>query len=409
MPSITDRLRSLGVKKGTDGLPPPKARNVFPIEETVPGRLLDTQGGSTFVAENIFPSQYIHGQVGLSFHTPLRVIAEWAGADEITNHSLIDFAFLDTETSGLAGGTGTFAFLVGVGRFLGQDFQLAQFFMRDPLEEPALLLALEDFLAPCKTVVTFNGKSFDGPLLTTRYTLQGWPSPMRRLAHIDLLHLARRLWRDRLPSRTLSNLEVQILGAQRSDEEIPGWMIPQMYFDFLRDGDARPLKRVFYHNEMDVVSMAALLNLISRLLETPGNNEVIPGSDQAAMGRLYEELGYLDLAERAYQSSLAGDLSPELRMKTLLNLAGLYKRQEIFLHALPLWEQAAGEGQIEAFIELAKYYEHRTRDLSAAQYWAQAAEQIINTPGFPAQERNHWQEELDHRLERLSKKAGSNQ
>src|SRR4030067_1036414 len=141
--------------------------------------------------------------------------------------------------------------------------------MRDPFEEPAMLLALEEFLAPCKTLVTFNGKSFDAPLLTTRYTLQGWPSPMGRMAHIDLLHLARRLWRDRLPSRTLSNLEVQILGAQRSEEEIPGWMIPQMYFDFLRDGDARPMKRVFYHNEMDVLSMAALLNLVVNLLENP--------------------------------------------------------------------------------------------------------------------------------------------
>jgi hypothetical protein len=406
MPSITDRLKSLGVKKGSEGLPPPKIRSAFPIEEIIPGRLFETQGVSTFVAENVFSSQYIHGQVGLRIHTPLRVIAEWAGADEISLNTLTDFAFLDTETSGLAGGTGTFAFLVGVGRFLGQDFQLAQFFMRDPLEEPTLLLALEEFLAPCKTVVTFNGKSFDGPLLTTRYTLQGWTSPMRRMAHIDLLHLARRLWRDRLPSRTLSSLEVHILGARRSDEEIPGWMIPQMYFDYLRDGDARPMKRVFYHNEMDVVSMAALLNLMSCLLEIPANEEIIPGSDQAAMGRLYEDLGYLDLADRAYESSLSSDLSPELRMKTLLNLAALRKRRGDDLHALPLWEQAAGEGQIEAFIELAKYYEHRARDLAAANYWAQAALQIVNAPGFPAQQRKYWQEELDHRLERLGKKAG---
>jgi hypothetical protein len=370
---------------------------------------VDTTGGSAFLTENFFSSNYTHGQVGLQIQTPLRVIADWAGSDNISLNILNDFAFLDTETSGLAGGTGTFAFMVGVGRFVEQDFHLVQFFMRDPFEEPAMLLALEEFLAPCKTLVTFNGKSFDAPLLTTRYTLQGWPSPMGRMAHIDLLHLARRLWRDRLPSRTLSNLEVQILGAERSEEEIPGWMIPQMYFDFLRDGDARPLKRVFYHNEMDVLSMAALLNLVANLLENPEGEKNIPASDKAAMGRLYEDIGYLDLADQAYMDSLNADLSPELRMKTILCLAALRKRRGNYTLAIPLWEQAAGEGYVEAFVELAKYYEHRAKDLGAALYWTHAASHLIGAPGFPSLDRANWQEELKRRLERLIKKTGENQ
>jgi uncharacterized protein YprB with RNaseH-like and TPR domain len=198
MPSLSDRLKSLGVQKGADNLPSQKPPITFPIEDVVAGRILDNTGGSTFLTENIFTSSYKHGRVGLLIQTPLQVIAEWAGSVAISQNTLNDFAFLDTETSGLAGGTGTFAFLVGVGRFVDQDFHLVQFFMRDPFDEPAMLLALEEFLAPCKTLVTFNGKSFDAPLLTTRYTLQGWRSPLKSMEHIDLLHLARRLWRDRL-------------------------------------------------------------------------------------------------------------------------------------------------------------------------------------------------------------------
>lgn len=409
MPTLADRLKSLGVKKGAENLPPPKPHTVFAIEDVVAGRLVTKTGGSTFLCENCFTSDYIHGQVGLQFQTPLHVIAEWAGSKDISQNRLDDFAFLDTETSGLAGGTGTFAFLVGVGRFIGQDFQLVQFFMRDPFEEPAMLLALEEFLAPCKTLVTFNGKSFDAPLLATRYTLQGWPSPMNNMSHIDLLHLARRLWRDRLPSRTLGNLEVQILGAKRSEEEIPGWMIPQMYFDFLRDGDARPLKRVFYHNEMDVLSMAALLNLVTNLLEDPQGERNTPASDRAAMGRLYEDLGYLDLADQYYTASLNAGLPAELRLKTILALAALRKRRGDHSRSLPLWVQAAGEACVEAHIELAKYYEHRVKDIAAALYWTQAASTLISAPGFPPTERVLWHEELEHRLERLLKKHGGNQ
>jgi hypothetical protein len=408
MPTLADRFKSLGVKKGIDNFPAPAPRVSIPIEDIITGRFINTSGGTTFLTKNLFPITYKHGHVSLQVLTPLKVIAEWAGSESITQNIINDFAFLDTETSGLAGGTGTFAFLVGVGRFIEQEFHLSQFFMRDPLEEQALLLALEEFLMPCKTLVTFNGKSFDAPLLTTRYTLQGWSSPLKHMAHIDLLHLSRRLWRDRLPSRTLSNLEVQILGAKRSDEEIPGWMIPQMYFDYLRNGDARPLKRVFYHNEMDVLSMAALLNLLASLLEYPMGGKNIPASDQAAIGRLYEELGYLDNAELHYQACLEAGLPGELRIKTILDLAALRKRRNDYHNALPLWEQAASEGNVDACIELAKYYEHKAKDFSCALSWAQAARNMIDSPGYSGLERLAREGEIHHRLTRLISKVEGN-
>src|SRR4030066_1011057 len=301
MPTLSDRLKTLGVKVGAKDLPPPRLTHSFPVEEIVAGRFLETGNGRTYLIEEDFPSSYIHGQVGLQIANAPRTIAEWAGDLKIAEQNPESLVFLDTETSGLAGGTGTFAFLVGAGRYTRDGFHLVQFFMRDPLEEPALLLALEEFLAPCQTIVSFNGKAFDVALLNTRYIMQGWKSPFNNLAHIDLLHLSRRLWRDRLPSRTLANLEVQILHASRTDDEIPGGMIPQLYFDYLREGDARPLKRVFYHNAMEVVSLAALLNHTSSLLEDPIAHPSSEYIDLAAVARLLEDLGHTERAAELYE------------------------------------------------------------------------------------------------------------
>ena len=407
MPTLSDRLKSLGVQVGAKDLPPPRPAKTFPVEEIVAGRFVDTGNGSTYLIEQDFPVDYIHGQIGLRISTRPFTIAEWAGVVEIAEQDPEDLVFLDTETSGLAGGTGTFAFLVGAGRYTSDGFHLAQFFMRDPLEEPALLLAFEDFIAPCRTIVSFNGKAFDLPLLETRYTMQGWKSPFRDFSHVDLLHLARRLWRDRLPSRTLANLEVQILHANRTDEEIPGWMIPQIYFDYLRDGDARPLQRVFYHNAMDVVSMAALLNHTSALLEHPFTQPATDSIDLAAVARLLEDLGHIAQAAELYQHCLSSDLPDDIHTDTLLRLAMLHKRINNYLAAIPLWEQAASRRRISAYEELAKYYEHHALDLEHALKWTLEALEVIEIAGFPSTETMLWKSEFHHRLQRLQKKLSS--
>jgi uncharacterized protein len=407
MATLSERLKAMGVKIGTQDLPPPEQRKSYPVEEIVAGRFVDTGNGETYVIEEEFPISYIHGQVGLQIANAPRLIAEWAGNQKIAEQDPEALVFLDTETSGLAGGTGTFAFLVGVGRYTPEGFHLAQFFMRDPLEEPALLIALEEFLAPCKTIVSFNGKAFDVPLLDTRYTLQGWKSPFKNLAHVDLLHLARRLWRDRLPSRTLANLEVQILHASRTDEEIPGWMIPQMYFDYLRDGDARPLKRVFYHNAMDVVSLAALLNHTSTLLENPSTQPLSEYIDLAAVARLLEELGHTDKAAELYETCLNAGLPEEIHDDTLYHLSMLHKRKNNYLAAIPLWEQAATRRKIYAYEELAKYFEHHALDLDSALKWTQEALGFIDSSDLPSADIRQWKSEFTHRLERLQRKISS--
>ncbi len=404
MPSLSDRLKSLGVTVGAQNLPPPQPAYPYSIDRVLDGHPASTSQGETYVVEARYPNDYTQGIAPLWVEQPLDAIAAWAREERIRSLDQHAFAFLDTETTGLSGGTGTYAFLIGVGRFEGSEFHLEQFFMRDPLEEPAQLAALEEFLAPCTALVTFNGKAFDVPILTTRFLTHGWRSPLADQVHVDLLHLARRLWRDRLPSRTLPNLEYQILGALRTQEDVPGWMIPQMYFDYLRSGDARPLRSVFYHNAMDVVSLAALFSHTAALLADPLSDRVGHAEDILAMARLFEEQEHYELAIQLYSRGMQADLPEETVINALQRLALIHKRLDNLAAAVTLWEEAARHQHLHAHVELAKYYEHRMQDYDEAIYWTETALSIIEQPGFPAYEKHQWQTELDHRLTRLHRK-----
>jgi uncharacterized protein len=283
-----------------------------------------------------------------------------------------------------------------------KGFHLAQFFMRDPAEEAAQLLAIEEFLAPCETLVTYNGKSFDVPILNTRYITQGCPSPLPQLAHLDLLPLARRLWRERLSSRSLGNVEAVILGARRTQDDVPGWAIPQLYFDYLHTGDAQPLKGVLYHNAVDVLSMAALLNHVSLMLHNPFDSAFENILDLLGIGRLYEGMGQTEAACQAYRRCLEQGLPEEQLWETVQRLSFLYKRAGSYPAALALWELAAGQSHIYAHVELAKYFEHHARDAAAALRWTEAALTCIGRPGFPLHARREWMGPLEHRRQRLA-------
>jgi uncharacterized protein YprB with RNaseH-like and TPR domain len=407
MPTISERLKSLGVHVGTSNLPAPKPlpRADYPIESVLAGEWQVTPYGEVFVVETHYRADFLRGTVKLRNSTPLEMIAAWAREPRLPQLPLEKFAFLDTETTGLAGGSGTYTFLVGLGRFEGETFRLAQFFLRDPAEEPAQLSAIENFLAPCEAIVSFNGKSFDLPLLNARYITNGWPPPLKNTAHIDLLHLARRLWRSRLPSRTLGDLEAKILGATRTERDVPGWMVADLYFDYLHSGDARPLLGVFYHNEMDVVSLAALLNHMAILIEDPLSDSVEHGLDQIAIGKLYADLGYLDKAAEIYQHGLAhDDLQETDYVQALEQLSFIHKRRGDQEAALDLWEQAAQNGQIYAHIELAKVYEHKLQDYEEAIHWTENAIQQLHVSNLSSIELTHWLPELEHRLKRLQRK-----
>ncbi len=405
MPTLSDKLKSLGVKIGAQDLvsKPRTARStVHAIENIVAGHIHATDYGSAFIVETDYSPDYRHGQMGLALTAPLATVADWARDARISECAAEHLLFLDVETTGLAGGTGTFAFLVGIGRFCQAGFRVTQIFMRDPAEEPASLAALRDLLHSPSALVTFNGKSFDIPLLNARYITNRFATPFDSVAHLDLLPLARRLWRDRLESRALGSLEVHILGMARSQDDVPGWLIPQMYFDYLKSGDARPLAHVFYHNAMDIVAMAALLNHMAQMLADPIGFATEHGLDLIALGKLFEDLGRLEDAVALYTRGLTLDV-PELTFRqTVQRLALVQRRRGEMAAALDLWREAARTRQIYAFVELAKHYEHKARDYALAAQWTRDALTVLAKCDL--RERQQWQAELEHRLERLERR-----
>lgn len=423
MPGLSDKLRSLGVKVGAQDLPSPPPSLPDTLEKALDGHGYPTPQGETFLVEAHYPAGQSYGLGELRLTAPMGTLGRWAGESRLAELPPQAYAFLDTETTGLAGGSGTYAFLIGVARFEGDEFHLEQFFMRDPIEEPAQLAAFEEFLAPCQAIVTFNGKAFDVPLLQARFITHGWQPPFSSLAHVDLLFLARRLWRERLPDRSLSNLEWQILRTLRSEEDVPGWMVPRLYFDYLRDGDAQPLKRVFYHNAMDVLSLAALMNHMAALLTDPVQAGSEHGVDLISLARLFEDLGDLDTATNLYIHGLEHEdahterLPDSVLLEAIQRLALIHKRQENFPAAINLWQQAAHHHHLDAHLELAKFYEHRQKDYVEAMYWTQSAidlvETLLSSPGnplsLPLYERRQWLEELHHRLDRLQRKMSAAQ
>jgi len=404
--SLAEKLKSLGVKVGPKVLQSmvQKSGMDVPVQSVVQGSFISTRRGEVFVSEQTYPPGYRHGLTPLRPSVPLLTIGQWARDTHLAELPIETLAFLDTETSGLSGGTGTYAFLVGVGRFIGDSFQLAQFFMRDPSEEPALLEGLMDFLAPCRGLVTFNGKAFDAPLLVTRYLLHSIPVPFTGFSHLDLLPLARRLWRDRLPSRALKYLEENILIAPRSIEEVPGYEIPYLYFDYLRTGNAGPLKGVFYHNAMDVVALAALMNHMATVLHDPLSGKVKHGLDFIAMARLFEDLDRWEDAARLYEHGLETGLSETDFGPAVQRLSALQRRRGDIESAVALWKIAAAKGQVYAHVELAKYFEHHQRDYSEALKWTEQAEKLVSRQDMPRFENRHWMEELEHRRTRLEVK-----
>jgi uncharacterized protein YprB with RNaseH-like and TPR domain len=334
-----------------------------PLEELVEGMRVENEQGEFFLVETSVHLELRHGDVPLSrLHTlDPSTVGVLTAEPELDGFDLRGAAFLDTETTGLAGGAGTAAFLVGVGWVEGERFRVRQYFMRDYHEEGALLHALAAELARFPRLVTFNGKMFDVPLLDARFRLNRARFPLEEVPHLDLLHPARRLWKARLESCRLQSLEAELMGLRRV-RDIPGEEIPQVYFDWVRRRDARMLARVFEHNRQDIVSLAALAVLACQWVEE-GRAE--DPRDVYSLARVLERARLYDRSEAEYRRAL--DLGPgALRGAALLRLAWRAKRAGEHGRAAALWAEAGEAGEPEGWRELAMYHEHRTRDLDAA-------------------------------------------
>lgn len=273
--------------------------------------------------------------------------------------------FLDTETTGMAGGSGTYAFLVGVAWWDAGGLEVEQFFMREHSEEHSLLLALSERMAERRVLVTFNGKSFDWPLLETRYRMTRTIKTSAPRAHLDFLHPARHLWRPRLGSARLPELERHVLGWNRGTD-VMSELIPSIYFDFLRGGAPEPLVPIFHHNQMDLRGLAALATRVLALLTDP-ERQGRDALELFGVSRICERRGDVR-ARQMYERSIVRELPEEAGRKARRSLALLAKRDGDLQRAESLWREMLGASRegLEAYEQLAIHYERRSRDYQAA-------------------------------------------
>ena len=319
--------------------------------------------------------------------------------------------FLDTETTGLMGGTGTYPFLVGVAWWDAGGLEVEQFFMREHSEEHALLVTLAERMAERRVLVTFNGKSFDWPLLETRFRMTRKIAPPIPRAHLDFLHPARNLWRIRLGSVRLAELEKHVLGWNRGADLISA-MIPQYYFDYLRGGSPEPLVQIFLHNQMDLRGLAGLASRILSVLAEPDANGP-DGLELFGVSRICERRGETARARKHYAASIEAELPPETDRAARKSLARLAKRERDYPLALELWNSILGYSRegLEAYEQLAIYYEHELGEAARAAVLVRAALNELPKAGraglLSSAQHRQFRTRFERRLVRLERAENS--
>ncbi len=339
------------------------------LAETLGATVEDTKSGPLLVIRRHHPIDQKYGRASLnqalgfqpSFLQPL-----YPG---LHNHCLRRALFFDTETTGLAGGSGTYAFLVGIGFFQDNSFSTEQLLMRDFSDEPALLAYLEQRLTQYGDLVSFNGKSFDSQLLITRFAMHRRKDPLSHRSHFDMLHFCRRLWKSApFPDCRLETLERLVLRAPRHGD-VPGYLIPELYFQFLRDRNPQPLKGIVEHNRRDLLAMVALCSHVQSLLDLPPEQAAAEHPESLlGLARLWEKLGNWEKCDRYFNLSLANlNQDSESRLQVALEWSRSLKKRKDDL-AAKLWRSVLTRcpGHPEATVELAKWLEHNRKDYRRA-------------------------------------------
>ena len=371
----------------------------FP-EEWLSGREVETEFGRHYESEKLYERHRRHGSIGICDLEALpddllRPISN----DEVAPASPRKWCFLDTETTGLAGGAGTYAFLIGVGRISPEGFRVRQFFMREFGEEASLLAALSEHLKQFDVLITYNGRTYDQPLLETRYRMMRARPPFASLGHLDLLFGARRLWKLRFDSCRLVDLENQILGVER-EGDLPGELIPYVYFEYLRTGEIARLLPIFHHNQVDILTLACLTAIVPLAFHAPDQARFSHGAEMVGLARWWRQAEQNDRALDLFRQAIDRGLPDDLLFRTLWDVACLEKKLKRDLAAVPVFTELArcrNPWRAAALQELAKYYEHRERNYAMALEMTRSALRLEDSPA------------LRRRAARLEKRASAPQ
>lgn len=372
------------------------------ISDIMEGSICNNDNGSYYLIEERYPITYIYGGYNLGKALELNLeLMTTVFRDMDVNHSIKDYLFLDTETTGLSGGTGTVAFLIGVGFFEEDAFVLRQYYMRDYDEEPAMLQGLNELMSRFKGLVTFNGKGFDWNLISTRYTFNRIKISLKNPIHMDLLYPSRRIWKLKFESCRLSNLEEKVLGEFRVDD-VPGALIPGIYFNYLENRDASEIKKVILHNKLDILSMVSLLTKIYSLIENPykesdGEHELY------GIARIFETAGGKNIVINCYETCIKSDNTfvSNTAAKRLIDVCKRNGEYEKMIEYGGFILSTPGFNRVPVMIELAKYYEHKAKDYKKA---FEIVEQAL-TESFNNTINGHlYKDSLNKRKQRIERK-----
>ena len=331
------------------------------------GSIRETGHGPVWMVETVYDEGYLHGKVELSNSIAKSALGYFEPSLDYEEFETTEIAVIDTETTGLAGGTGTYPFILGVGFFIENRFTVRQYILRDFSEEPAQLAAFTEDIKDLSTLLTYNGKSFDMPLLRTRFRINRMPIPFTGYPHIDLVHPCRRLYKYQFESFTLGMMEAMIVGFER-DGDVPSHLIPYIYFDFLQNRNQELLLPILNHNRDDIVSLYLLAQETARRIELAHGNGCEDDSFLLSLARV-------SFNNRDYEKSSAfidkvkSNFAPrEIADETLYLKAILAKKDKNWSKAQTLWEEMmdAGKFGYYPYIELAKHLEHRKKDIQAA-------------------------------------------
>jgi uncharacterized protein YprB with RNaseH-like and TPR domain len=375
----------------------PPAANPEPLED-YPWQEVETAHGRHFETEKLFERHRRHGSIGITDLEDLpHDLLSPISSGEIPTAAPAKWCFLDTETTGLAGGSGTYAFLIGVGRIAPDGFRIRQFFMREFGEEASLLGALTEHLKQFEVMVTYNGRTFDQPLLETRFRMVRQKPPFSALPHLDLLSGARRLWKLRFESCRLVDLENQILGIERQGD-LPGELIPYFYFEYLRTQEIFRLVPIFHHNAIDILTLACLTAIVPWAFHPPGQAQFSHAAEMVGLARWWRQADQPENALALFRQAVDRGLPDDLMFRTLWDMALLEKKLSREPAALLLFTELASARNPwrgAALAELAKYYEHRERN------YAMALEMTLSALDLEPSDA------LRRRADRLKKKSGT--
>lgn len=372
MSDILSRLKALGVSKGMPENRAPVRKEpsdqMAALQAVFPnGFIAENDHGPCFINRLKQPLSMPHGDVDMQAQLQSSPLFDsMLGMHILRKEDTLSF---DTETSGLSNGSGSFIFMLGLGYFEGDSYIVDQLILPDLDAEPAFLRQTELIFSRFPVLISYNGKSFDVPMLQSRLNFHLFPDFTKEIAHIDLLNLTRRYWKSSLGSVRLANIEQYVLRLQRGDEEVPGYLAPELYRDFLRDGDADHISGVAYHNQIDVVSLSAFLLYLNDLaLHGQGDLAFLTGKGLSESALLRHDLPCF----RGELGQKLGCFSGREKKALVSKLLKEGEREK----AIGILEELADGGDYSSAVKLIKLY-RQSRDAEKFEHYRDTAIRLI--------------------------------